>query len=92
MRTQNAEDSNQYVIFPGNVRSLISYLIDWGTAIKTLDSCHCADIQQEIQMTGKSVGLGDVLRVSDSILSSKLSFNTFRFFKKNVFIFCQPKR
>lgn len=58
--------------------------------MRTLDSWLCTDIQQEIQLMGKSVGLGDVLGVS--ILSSKLSFSTFRFFKKNVFVFYQPKR
>ena len=46
--------------------------------MRILDSCLCTDIQQEIQMKGKSVGLGDVLGVS--ILSSKLSFSTFGFF------------
>ena len=46
--------------------------------MRILDSCLCTDIQQEIQMTGKSVGLGNVLGLY--ILSSKLSFSTFRFF------------
>ena len=46
--------------------------------MRILHSCLCTDIQQEIQMKGESVGLGDVLGVS--ILSSKLSFSTFRFF------------
>ena len=46
--------------------------------MRILDACLCTDIQQEIQMKGKSVGLGDVLGVS--ILSSKLSFSNFRFF------------
>ena len=47
--------------------------------MRTLDSCLSTDIQQEIQMTGKLLSLGDNLGVS--ILSSKLSFSTlFLFF------------
>lgn len=58
--------------------------------MRTLDSWLCTDIQQEIQLMGKSVGLGDVLGVS--ILSSKLSFSTFRFFKKKMFLFFISQR